>query len=280
MTATLAAVVIHHRRFPDVLDTVHGLVEAGVAPECLLVVDNSEDAEIEAALRAAADEWRVLTVPNRGYGAAANAGAAMMAGSDFLLVATHEVRIDGPSLRALVAGLAADPDVAAVGPGLICTDGGRVWSRGGLLTPRLRLPRQIIDDVVDSPMVRDVDWLDGACVLYRAGVLVEHPFREDFFMYFEETELHTRLRALGWRIATVEDATAYQSSNGMPAYWGCRNVVLFQRAHGTWMSRLLAPPYFTLRAMAIEALSGRWHAVLDAPRGLLAGCGHSRGGTL
>ena len=72
MVPTLAAVVIHHRRFPEVLDTVCSVVEAGVPVESVLVVDNSEDDDTARGLRAAAVGWRVHTMPNRGYGAAAN----------------------------------------------------------------------------------------------------------------------------------------------------------------------------------------------------------------
>jgi GT2 family glycosyltransferase len=278
MATTIAAVVIHHRRFPEVLETLRSLVDAGVPAESVLVVDNSEDDATSRGLLSAAAGWRVHTMPNRGYGAAANTAAGLLSTADILLVVTHEVRIDRLSVAALARALVADQRIAAAGPGLLLTDEGRVWSRGGVLTRWLRLPRQIVAAVgCDEGGVRDVDWLDGACVAYRVDVLAENPFREDFFLYFEETELHTRLRNLGWRVVTVTGASATQSTHGMPAYWGCRNVVLFQRAHGTWWSRALAPVYFMLRSMAISGLRAEWAQVWDAPQGLIAGLRASSG---
>lgn len=271
MTPSVGAVVVHHRRFPEVLGTVDGVVTAGVPAEAVLVVDNSEDPATAEALRAAARGWRVHVMPNRGYGAAANAGVSMLPDHDVVLVLTHESLVDARSLAALVGALAADPAVAAAGPGLLLTDGGRVWSRGGTLTPRLRLPRHLLATDPGSGPVRDVDWLDGACVAYRRSALAEHPFREDFFLYVEETELHTRLRGAGMRVVAVDAATAVQSTAGMPAYWGCRNTVLFQRTHGTAFSRRAAPLYFTARTMAVALRTRQWHELRQALHGLAAG---------
>jgi GT2 family glycosyltransferase len=152
------------------------------------------------------------------------------------------------------------------------TDNERVWSRGGVLTKHLRMPKHVLEiDHTGAREARAVDWLDGACVMYRAEALRQNPFREDFFLYFEETELHTRLRRAGWDVLTAPGATAHQSSDGMPAFWGSRNFVLFQRAHGSRTSQLVAPAYFALRSMAASAVGGRWSEVRAAPRGLLAG---------
>ena len=276
MTPSIGAVVVHHRRFPHVLGTVQCLLDAGVPAHSLVVVDNSEEDRISDALAEAADGWRVHGVPNRGYGAAANAGVGLLTDCDVVLVVTHEVVIDASSVAALVGAVTEEADVGAAGPALIRTDDSRVWSRGGRLTRVLRLPQQIVTAGTGSPAVRDVDWLDGCCVAYRPNALVDNPFREDFFLYFEETDLHARLRAQGLRVVVVEGASASQSTAGMPSYWGCRNVVLFQRAHGSTWSRLVAPPYFTARRMAIAGLSAEWSEVLAAPRGLLAGYTYPR----
>ncbi len=274
MNASVAAVVVHHRRFPEVLQTVRSLVDAGVGEDSLVVVDNSELPAVAERLDESARGWRVHHMPNRGYGAAANAGAALLPQSDVVLVVTHEVRIDAGSLARLVKTVISEPDVAAAGPALLLAEDGTVWSRGGLLTRRLRLPLQIVKEEPEAAAVHEVDWLDGACVAYRTAVLADNPFREDFFLYFEETELHARMRERGWRVVTVDDAVASQSTGGMPTYWGCRNVVLFQRAHGTRWSRVAAPPYFTARMMGIAALERDWTGLVAAPRGLLAGLRH------
>ncbi|GAA4408642.1 hypothetical protein GCM10023168_26350 [Fodinibacter luteus] len=268
---SVCAVVVHHRRFPDVLQTVKAVISAGVRAESVVVVDNSEDKGIRSALNRTSEGWHVHSMRNRGYGAAVNRGVSVTSGSKVVLVLTHEALIDAASLHTMVAALGEDPRIAAVGPGRLTTSAGRIWSEGGELTRLLRLPRHILDGPSSAAAVRDVDWLDGACVAYRIEALESQPFREDFFLYFEETELHCRLRANGWRVVTALQASAHQHSAGMPAYWASRNVVLFQGAHGTALSRILAPPYFLLRAMAIAAKGREWDNVAAGVRGLLAG---------
>ncbi|KRE62285.1 hypothetical protein ASG78_04350 [Nostocoides sp. Soil756] len=267
----MAVVVIHHRRFPAVLETLHDIVAAQVPTSRLVVVDNSENEETATALEASAEGWHVVTVSNKGYGAAANTGVQHVADSDLVLVLTHEVRIDAASVAALIRTIAEDPSVAAAGPGLVVTDRNAVWSRGGALSRHLLLPRQIRSEQVGLPRVNDVDWLDGACVAYRTSDLLVAPFREDFFLYFEETELHTRLRRAGRRVVTVGDATAYQSSAGMPAYLGCRNYIVFLAAHGSRPALLVGPWIFLVRAMVASLAARRWGEILAAPRGLVAG---------
>lgn len=279
MTGRVAAVVVHHRRYPEVLDTVAGVIAAGVPAEAVVLVDNSEDADVAAGLRSAAEAggWRVHVVPNLGYGAAVNAAVPLLPPCEVVLVVTHEVRIDAASVTALVDAVTSDPRVGAAGPGRLLDDDGAVWSRGGVLTPRLRRPRQVVGDVPVGAARRDVDWLDGACVAYARKALADNPFREDFFLYFEETELHTRLREQGWRVVAVDGASARQGTGGMPAYWGCRNVVLFQRAHGRRGWRVVAPWGYLARQMAIAAEKRDWRGVLGAPRGLVDGYRSARG---
>ncbi|NHA69159.1 glycosyltransferase family 2 protein [Phycicoccus sp. CMS6Z-2] len=253
------------------LDTVRGVVEAGVPAEAVVVVDNSEDDGIADGLRAAAHGWTVLTVPNHGYGAAANIGVAAVADSEVVLVLTHEVVIDAPSLAAVISRVREDPRVAASGPALMLTDGDQVWSRGGSLSPRLLIPRGIQTASVADAADTDVHWLDGACVAYRTSVLLATPFREDFFLYFEETDLHARLRADGWRVVTATGSTAHQGTQGMPSYLGCRNFVMFVWAHGGRLARIVAPLHFTLRSVAIAVQERRWTGVQQSVAGLLAG---------
>lgn len=272
MTPTLAAVVVHHRRYPQVLETLRSLVAAGVEAGSIVLVDNSEDETTTRALKASSEGWRIHTMANRGYGAAVNAGVGLITDADVVLVLTHETLVDAASVRAMADAVVGDPTVAAAGPGTLFGDNGRVWSRGGVLSSRLRLPKHIDTARAGHEPLRAVDWLDGACVAYRREALTQNPFREDFFLYIEETELHSRLRKTGWRVLAVNGASAAQSTQGMPSYWGCRNMVLFQRAHGTPLSRVVGPLYFTFRSIGVSIVERRWRDALQAPLGLVAGC--------
>lgn len=265
------AVIVHHRQLPVVLETVRAVIRAGVSPDRVIVIDNSEDEDVATALREAAHGWMVRVVPNRGYGAAVNVGVTEGRGvAPYTLVMTHEARCNSADLELMVNALREHPDVAVAGPDFL-RQGDAIWSRGGSLSRHLRLPRHRLDVDPSTSVLADVDWVDGAIAVYRTDTLREEPFREDFFLYFEETELHTRFRELGWRVVTASGSVAQQSSEGMPAFWAVRNTLLFQALHGTRISRALAPWYVLARTCGVAIAGGHWAETSQAIRGIAAG---------
>ncbi|WP_408899072.1 glycosyltransferase [Nocardioides sp. R1-1] len=231
----VACVVVHHRSPDTLVRTVASLVEAGVEPRNVVVVDNSEDDSLDAVAGALATV-AVLTTPNDGYGAAVNAGVAWLARERpepaAVLVATHEVLVQPDTLAELVRGL-DDPAVAAVGPLLWDSEDQTrpLWSAGGLLAGRGLVARHHRRPVRPGSDFAPVDWLDGSLVLYRRALLEAFPFDPAYFLYLEEVDLHLRLRRAGWRVSVAQRARAVQTTHGMPAYWAMRNRVYFSRTH-------------------------------------------------
>ncbi|PKW27182.1 glycosyltransferase [Phycicoccus duodecadis] len=269
----LSAIIVHHRRPDDLLATVASVLDAGVPAERVLVVDNSEDPAVMARLTAAAaaDRWRVAFTANHGYGAAVNHGVRLQSpGTPFTLVLTHETQCAAGDLCKMVEVLRLHPTVSVVGPATL-RQGEAVWSRGGYLTPHLLFPRHHLGTAHARSHATDVDWVDGAIAVYRTAVLEDLRFREDFFLYMEETELHTRMRHCGWRVVTATDTSATQTTSGMPAFWACRNTVLFQAAHGTRLSRAITPWFVLLRTAVVHLIEKEPKALGEAWRGLRQG---------
>jgi GT2 family glycosyltransferase len=266
----ITALVVHHRNYPEVLDTVAGVVAAGVPAHRVWVIDTSEDPHLARELEASSHGWHVEAMPNRGYGAAVNHGVLVAGTTPLTLVLTHEVTLGADLVHALADAIAGDPRTAVAGPDILRTRGA-TWSRGGYLTRLLRLPKHRVAIAATQSGAREVEWLDGAVALYRTDCLRHEPFREDFFLYVEEVELHTRLRKAGWRVVAARGATASQTTQGMPPYWELRNTVLFQAAHGSALSRYVAPVYVLLRTSAVLLVRGRWREISRAWSGLVAG---------
>lgn len=270
------AVVVHHRRLDVVFDTVESIIDAGVAAEHVVVVDTSEDPAVSDALAGARRAWTLVVMDNRGYGAAVNhALSTSPLDLPLTVVLTHESRCGAADLTAMADTVRNDPRVAVAGPDFLMADG-TIWSRGGRLTRLLRLPRHRTHGTPSPEATSSVEWLDGAIAVYRTEALRQFPFREDFFLYMEETELHSRLRRSGWEVVTASGSTATQSSAGMPAYWGVRNTFVFQAAHGSGFSRAVASVYVLARTCAEMVARGRGRAVGDAFRGFRDGFRHSR----
>lgn len=276
MGLTVGCVVVHHRNFPDVLETVEGFIGQGVASQDLVVVDNSEDGALKIRLADGLPEnVLLLSVANEGYGSAANAGIDLLLSGkpeiDAIIVASHEVALEDGCVSRLLAVLKNHPTAGAVGPLLVNSDDRSiVWSAGGSTSLLSGRPKHYTARQELGPY--RCDWLDGAIVAYRAAAIKDLRFDPLFVMYFEETDLHFRMRAAGYDLWVEPNAVAAQDTNGIPPYYAARNTQIFMARHGTRRGAALA----TARSFASAIRSNARHnglkaTVRDFARGLRDG---------
>jgi N-acetylglucosaminyl-diphospho-decaprenol L-rhamnosyltransferase len=184
-------------------------------PEVVVVDNGSRDGSV-ASLRRALPAVRVLDPgANVGYATAANRGTAVTAAS-VVAVCNPDLEVRPGTAAAMLDRLAAEPDLAAVGPALCNPDGTQYPSARahpalldaaghavlGRLAPRNPFTRRYRQLDLDWSRGRDVDWLSGAMVfLRRAAVDSVGGWDERYFMYMEDVDLCWRLRRMGWRIA-------------------------------------------------------------------------------
>ncbi|GHP17326.1 hypothetical protein RN2511_020620 [Rhodococcus sp. NKCM2511] len=261
----VVAVVVHHKSYDSIGSTVALLIDDGIDTKRVVVVDNGEEPDRRAELASLLpDGVHLLFEENRGYGAAVNRGVeyadSLGAPYDYLLVSTHECRVEKGAVGTLVAALDRNPDAAIVGPTLTSGEEDEfIWSAGGLLTPTLRLPRHYFHRAAELPPQADAEvdreWLDGAFLVTRRSALRDRAVDERFFMYMEEVDHHVALRSRGWNILWIPSARVWQSSGGIPPYYLGRNMQLFQRWNGTLVSRAAATPW----SIAHRALSDLRH---------------------
>ncbi|MDQ0000837.1 glycosyltransferase [Pseudarthrobacter sulfonivorans] len=263
----IAAIVVHHRSYATLGATISRLLEEGLNPEKVLIVDNSEDAahaaQVEQALPIGV---RIIFTPNAGYGAAVNTGVAWHAGNtphtDYLLVSTHEALPELGSLKSLAGLLDRHPRTAVVGPALVTGElSQQIWSLGGYFSKVLGLPRhhghRAPSEDLASAQARRVQWLDGAFLLFRRAVLEAQPVDEDYFLYMEETDHQLGLQRQGWEVHIEPAAVVWQSSGGTPSFYQARNVQLFQARNGYKFQSNLAAPYIMISTLARDILRGR-----------------------
>ncbi|WP_235453197.1 glycosyltransferase [Streptomyces olivochromogenes] len=273
VVARVWAVVVHHNSLGTLKATAHNLLDEGIDPKQVVVVDNSMHRVSEPELaRAVPPGVHLLRVENQGYGAAVNAGFRLVdqfaAGcAEAVLVVTHEVLFSQGAVAVLVETVRGAPSVGAVAPLLTVrgASGEEVWSSGGYLTGCFRLPRHRTELEVGRDCAT-VEWADGAAVMYRPSAL-RLGMDERYFLYMEEVELHLRLRASGMRVVVAYGARASQSTGGMPPYYAVRNIQLLHRRFGRRGFRHLALASVTARAVAKAAM----HSDLTAFRAVLRG---------
>ncbi|MDQ0663224.1 GT2 family glycosyltransferase [Arthrobacter ulcerisalmonis] len=291
---SVGCIIVHHNNFPSVLGTIFNILDSGIGPRNIVVVDNSESPEITKSLGESIPSGVVLlSIPNMGYANAVNSGVKLFTAGHrqrvkFLLIATHETRCEGETVARLVGELETHPDIGVVGPLLINAQGpeGVVFSAGGGFRGPLGLPfhigaRQPVEIFRGSRGPSRVQWLDGAFCIYRAAILREHKLSEDYFLYFEETDYHAHLRSLGWQVSCIHDVSAYAGSSGIPPFFLGKGSRIYYARHGSrvqavlspamlmakhWLSRMASPGRRSVAALLLKGYNSAGRVLETATR--------------
>jgi N-acetylglucosaminyl-diphospho-decaprenol L-rhamnosyltransferase len=202
------------------LDSIPG---ATARPVPVVLADNgSVDGSVETA--AERPGVRLLrTGGNLGYGAAANAGVAVLDPAiDWVMVINPDVVLGPGAIDELLAVADRYPAGGAFGP-LITTPDGVVYPSArhlpsiglgvghalfGWWWPTNPWTRQYRQDAA-APVERIAGWLSGSCLLLRRKAFHDvDGFDPAYFMYFEDVDLGDRLAKAGWSSVYCPSARA------------------------------------------------------------------------
>lgn len=206
----------------------------------VIVVDNASTDDSIAVARQAFPAVQVVVLPwNQGFAAAANAGART-AGGEVLAFLNNDMRVAPDWLRALVAPLQAETEVACTGGLILDWEGTRVDFAGGVLNfyghgfqPAYGLPRAVVD--LPSEPVPVLFACGGAMAIRRAVFQESGGFDPDYFAYMEDVDLGWRLWVLGYRVLFVPAAVAYHRGHatGRRIPWAQRRLLYERNALAT-----------------------------------------------
>lgn len=260
---------IVHFGDPNLTDAcVRSTLALDPPPAARVVVDNGAlDVRVSSFSDVVRDHCQVIT-PERNLGYAGGANAAFdhidpIGGAPYFWLLNNDARVRPDSVAPLIAALDADPSLAMVGPRILDGSGTRVWHDGGTIEwpdGRPRSPGVGESPTAPTPGTQPTDFVCGCAPLVRASAWrAAEGFDDDFFLYYEDTDLSYRLRALGWRIGHVPTASVEHegSANTEPnselsRYFQLRNRLRFVARHGPlgaaqrlrWRLRLRAARLF------------------------------------
>jgi N-acetylglucosaminyl-diphospho-decaprenol L-rhamnosyltransferase len=209
---TVAVVVVNHNTREDLLACIASLGDAGA--DEVVVVDSGSTDESPAAVTRAFPDVRLVTLPNVGFGQAANAGGAVTS-AGVIVVANADTRFPPGSVRAMGDYLAARPDVGAMGPVVRFPDGRLQMSARAFPSLRQAIGHAVIGlwwpanpwtrayrlTDWDHASERQVDWVSGCCLALRRDAFESvGGFDPAYFMFVEDVDLCLRLSQAGWRV--------------------------------------------------------------------------------
>ncbi|MDZ4310151.1 MAG: glycosyltransferase [Cypionkella sp.] len=239
----------------------------GIAGALVIVDNDSGDGSFEAMTAEVqkrgwdkgAQAVRVLqSGHNGGFGAGNNFGirAGMPDGikPEFVYILNSDAFPDRGAIRALLTHLQAHPRTGFAGSFIYGDDG--VPHRTAFRFPSIAaefeaqvrfgpVSRMLNRWIVAQPIPQataQVDWLAGASLMMRQAVLDQIGlFDEQFFLYFEETDLCRRAALAGWPTDYVVESRVMHigsASTGMrewqriPGFWLDSRLHYFKKNHG------------------------------------------------
>lgn len=259
----------------------------GISGAITIVDNDSGDGSFEKmANHVSACGWDRGEVPvrvlqsrrNGGFGAGNNFGirAGLPGGlrPDYAYILNSDAFPAPDAIRALLDHLQANPTLGFAGSYIYGDDGvphctafrfPTAWSElegAARFGPISRLLKRHIVPLPIPQVTTRVDWLAGASVMMRQDVLDRIGlFDEEFFLYYEETDLFLRAARAGWTVDYVPASRVMHigsASTGMktwkriPAFW------LDSRRH--YFTKNFGQGYATLATLAHVAGGLLWRA--------------------
>lgn len=210
-----------------------------------VVVDNGSSDADRANLKRSLGPAAVIieTGENLGYAAGNNLGMRWAIGhdADYLWVLNPDTEPTGDALTEMLAVARRDRDVGAVGSvnvrgsksnPVIHFAGGRMdWESG--VPESIHMGSALA--AIDASERYGVDYVAGSSMLLRPRALEEIGFiPEEYFLYFEETDMCRRLNDAGWSTVVAPRSVVwhhYRSGSGLPKpyyiYYYVRGRLLF-----------------------------------------------------
>lgn len=196
-----------------------------------VLVDNASADGCPEAVRESFPETVVIeSQENLGFTGGNNIGikAALERGAEYIFLLNNDTTVHPSLLGWLVSALVMNPRLGIVGPTMFFYDEPlKVWSTGGKMDAR---GQSILLTEGESP-----DFIVGAGLMTRRSVLEQiGAFDDQFFLYYEESDLCARAKEAGWEIASVTPAALWHKvskatglDSPLTVYYMRRNQLLY-----------------------------------------------------
>jgi len=227
--ARVGALVVAWRTLGLTLDTLRSIRQSTlpVAP-IICVAQEYSDEDLDALKSSMVGQHLMIVDSNLGFAKSVNLGMeyAIECGLDWVLLVNNDATIDPECVaRCLMDGVHSER-IGLFAPAVTYANNpSRLWYAGGTYLDHLGIAwnRGRFLNASCPPVSSDCDHAPACCVLISTKAWREvGPFREDFFMYYEDTDWCVRARERGWRIRYVGSVLCQHVMAGSSGQHGSR----------------------------------------------------------
>ncbi len=246
--------IVLNWNLPDVTCVcVENLVACDYPNLLVIVVDNGSTDDSVSTIRSRFPGVEMVALPvNRGYAAGNNAGIvrALDAGADWILLVNNDATLAPDAVSQMLA--AGGPKIGLIMPRIDEKLSGRLWRAGSRVHGLYPLPRRLAErDFVDGTPL-EIDFAVGCVLMIRRDVFEGVGFLDErYFMYYEDLDFSSRVRAAGYRIMVAPKARAWHTVGASLQRNSPRRTYLLTRFRTVWC-----------RSQALDVAGIAWWAAL------------------
>lgn len=225
----VAIVVLNYKGIEDTINCIASLMKQTIKDAKVILVENGSGdnsiKEFKKLEKKYGDKLQTLyNTENLGFDGGVNTGITWALNHNYENIAlfNNDAIADSKWIESLLNASDADKDVGITTGLLLHQDGKTIDSTGDWLsTWGLPFPRNRNDKTNKAPAAEYVFGGTGGASLFKAALFRDiGTFDEDFFAYYEDTDISFRAQLAGWKVLYVPEAVAYHqqgaTSNKMP----------------------------------------------------------------
>lgn len=213
----LSTIIVTHNSGKYILPCLNSIGRASHSLKFeIFIIDNKSTDETKKLIQPFGDSISLIELPeNQGFARAVNIGLRKSSG-EFRLVINPDVIIRSGSLVPMIEFMRNHPMLGISGCKLLNPDGTLQFSKGTFPTVwstflRAVLPRRMRKyQLWGYEKVGQCDWVTGAFMLIRNGIIEETGYLdEEYFLYYEDVDYCLQAATKGWQTFYYPEIIAY-----------------------------------------------------------------------
>jgi len=221
--------------------------------EVVVVDNNSQDGSFETAKLNFSKASFIKNEENLGFAAGNNIGIrfALERMADYVFLLNNDAEIESDSLAKLVEVAETEEKIGIVSPVIFNGENKQVWFSGGKI--KWLKMKSLHSHRIETKDSYRSDFASGCAMLVKAGVFKEIGlFDEDFFLYWEDTDLSFRVRKAGFKIVIVTASWVYhfersEKNKESKIYWLVISGLIFFKKNTPYLLSPWTKSYLFLR---------------------------------